>query len=88
VDIEALVVAMRESGGVEIKDRSERLNLYPACFIGSEAVDWLMQKQSCTREEAIQLGQLLIERGIIHHVYDEHPFRDGYVFYRFYTDEQ
>jgi len=47
-----------------------------------------MQKQSCTREEAIQLGQLLIEQGIIHHVYDEHPFRDGYVFYRFYTDEQ
>ncbi len=88
VDIEALVVAMREPGGVEIKDRSERLNLYPVCFIGSEAVDWLMQKQSCTREEAIQLGQLLIEQGIIHHVCDEHPFRDGYVFYRFYTDEQ
>ncbi len=88
VDIEALVAAMRGSGGLEIKDRCDRLNLYPVCFIGSEAVDWLVQEQNHTREKAIQLGQLLIERGIIHHVLDEHPFRDDYIFYRFYADEQ
>jgi small-conductance mechanosensitive channel len=87
VDIEALVTAMRGSGGLEIKDRRDRLNLYPVCFIGSEAVDWLVQMQKCTREEAIALGQLLIERGIIHHVSDEHPFQDDYCFYRFYADE-
>jgi hypothetical protein len=73
---------------LEIKDRRDRLNLYPVCFIGSEAVDWLVQRQNCTREEAIALGQLLIERGIIHHVSDEHPFQDDYHFYRFYADEQ
>lgn len=88
VDIEALVTAMRGSGGLEIKDRRDRLNLYPVCFIGSEAVEWLVQRQNCTREEAIALGQLLIERGIIHHVSDEHPFQDDYYFYRFYADEQ
>jgi hypothetical protein len=88
VDIEALVTAMREPGGLEIKDRRDHLNFYPACFIGSEAVEWLVQTQNCTREEAIQLGQILIVRGIIHHVLDEYPFRDDYFFYSFYADEE
>lgn len=88
VDIEALVTAMREPGGLEIKDRRDHLNFYPACFIGSEAVEWLVQTHNCTREEAIQLGQILIERRIIHHVLDEYPFRDDYFFYSFYVDEE
>ena len=88
IDIEELVQGMRESEGVEIKDRYYRRNLYPACFIGAEAVEWLMQKQNCTWEVAIALGELLITRKIIHHVTDQHPFRDDYLFYRFYADEQ
>ncbi|MEW6496170.1 MAG: mechanosensitive ion channel domain-containing protein [Cyanobacteriota bacterium] len=88
IDIESLVRAMQEPGGVEIKDRHHHMNIYPRCFVGSEAVEWLMQTQNCTREDAIQLGQLLVDRGIIHHVSDEQPFRDGYIFYRFYADEQ
>ncbi len=87
IDIEALVKAMREPGGLEIKDRHYRINLYPRCFVGSEAVEWLMQTQNCTREEAISIGQLLVDRDIIHHVVDEHPFRDENLFYRFYVDE-
>lgn len=88
IDIESLVRAMQEPGGVEIKDRHHHMNLYPRCFVGSQAVEWLMQKQNCTREDAIQLGQLLVDRGIIHHVSDEQPFRDSYIFYRFYAEEQ
>ncbi|MCA1994006.1 MAG: mechanosensitive ion channel, partial [Coleofasciculus sp. S288] len=87
-EVEELVAAMRGEGGLAIADRRYRLNLYPACFIGSEAVEWLVHKRNCTREEAIDLGQLLVDWGIIHHVLDEHPFRDGYFFYRFYADEQ
>ncbi|MGK7877429.1 MAG: mechanosensitive ion channel domain-containing protein [Xenococcaceae cyanobacterium] len=86
-EIEELVTVMRGEGGLEIKDRRYRLNVYPACFVGSEAVDWLVQKKTCTREEAIELGQILIERGIIHHVVDQHHFKDAYLFYRFYADE-
>ena len=88
IDIEALVKAMREPGGLDIKDRNYRMNVYPRCFIGTEAVEWLMQTQNCSREEAIQLGQLLIDRGVIHHVLDEQPFRDDVIFYRFYVDER
>ena len=51
-------------------------------------MEWLVQTQNCTRETAIQLGQSLIDQGVIHHVLDERPFEDGYVFYRFYADEE
>jgi potassium-dependent mechanosensitive channel len=88
IDIEALVTAMRGAQGVEIKDRRHRMNIYPRCFVGSEAVEWLIQTQNCTREDAINIGQFLVDRGIIHDVVDEHPFRDEYLFYRFYADEQ
>ncbi|MGQ4649471.1 mechanosensitive ion channel domain-containing protein [Lyngbya aestuarii] len=87
VDLAALVKAMREPGGLEIKDRQYRMNLYPASFVGSEAVEWLVHHQNCTRQEAIALGQILLARGIIHHVLDEYPFRDDYLFYRFSVDE-
>jgi len=81
--IQAIAMEMQGVTGVEVSDRWYRQNLYPACFIGSEAVAWLVQTQNCTREEAIYLGQILLDQGIIQHVSEDYPFRDGYVFYRF-----
>ena len=86
-DLEKLVAEMRSANGLKIRDRNYHLNLYPVCFVGSEAVDWLVQKQNYKREEAIEIGQILLEKGIIHHVTDEHSFQDAYLFYRFYVDE-
>ena len=86
-DIDALVEHMRAAGGVDIKDRRHRLSVYPKCFVGAEAVSWLMRSQDLTRDEAVRLGQTMVERGIVHHVLDEHPFRDGNYFYRFCADE-
>ncbi len=82
-DIDVLVKDMRETGEIEIKDRLYHLHHYPECFIGAEAVEWLVQRQSCSRQEAIHLGQILMDRGIIYSVFDEPLFRDGYSFYRF-----
>ena len=82
-----LVEQMRSENGVAIQDRRFRFNVYPRCFIGSEAVTWLANTQNATREAAVRIGQTLVEKGIIHHVTDEHPFRDEYLFYRFYEDE-
>ncbi|NET09405.1 MAG: hypothetical protein F6K16_32810 [Symploca sp. SIO2B6] len=53
---------------------------------------WIAHEQKATRDEAIRIGQLLIgqlliERGYMHHVTNEHPFAAEYLFYRFYTDE-
>jgi potassium-dependent mechanosensitive channel len=87
LDLEALANAMRGTSGVEIKDRRYLVNIYPKCFVGSEAVDWLVRNQRTTREGAIRIGLLLVNRGIIHHVLDEHSFEDKNLFYRFYADE-
>jgi len=59
--------------------------------VGSEAVDWLIERRDelglATRKDAVALGQMLIDRGVIHHVVNRQPFKDGYKFYRFYRDE-
>ena len=86
-EINRLVKQMRGEGGLNIKDHRFLLTHYPKSFVGSEAVSWIVQTQKATREAAVRLGQLLIERGILHHVTDEHAFKDEYLFYRFYEDE-
>lgn len=86
-EIKELVVQMRGPHGVDIRDRRFGLHVYSHCFVGSEVVQWFMKNQLASREEAVRLGQILVQRGIIHHVADEHPFKDAYLFYRFFTDE-
>ncbi|ELS03357.1 small-conductance mechanosensitive channel [Xenococcus sp. PCC 7305] len=86
-DLEELVAQMRSTDGLNIRDRDYYLNFYSACFIGSEAVDWLVHKHHYNRDEAVEIGQIMLEKGIIHHVTDEHSFKDAYLFYRFYLDE-
>ncbi|WP_017327228.1 mechanosensitive ion channel domain-containing protein [Synechococcus sp. PCC 7336] len=81
-----LVEKMRGEGGVEIRDRRYRLTTYRNCFVGAEAVEWLMENQRTTRENATQIGQILMDRGMIQHVLDEQPFLDRYLFYRFRDD--
>ncbi len=86
-EIKNLVEQMRSSYGLIIKDRRYHFKLYPKCFIGSEAIDWLVNNRHCTREEAITIGNILVKKGIFHHVVYEHGLKDGYFFYRFYQDE-
>jgi potassium-dependent mechanosensitive channel len=87
-EMQALVAQMRGDGGLEIKDRRYGLSVYAKCFVGSDAVAWLVQTQKATQEAAVRIGQQLMEQGMLHHVADEHPFRDDYLFYRFYLDER
>jgi small-conductance mechanosensitive channel len=86
-DVDGLIAEMRGANGLAIRDRRHLLSTYSKCFVGAEAVEWLMRARALTRDEAVHLGQTLVDRGIIHHVLDEHPFRDGHYFYRFYADE-
>lgn len=86
-EINALTQKMRAKDGVEIKDRWYRFKIYRQCFIGSEAVQWLMETQNISEQKAIQLGQMLVDRRIIHHVKNDHNFKNEFLFYRFYQDE-
>jgi potassium efflux system protein len=85
--LHTLIVRMRGPNGVAIADRRHLLTVYPKCFIGREAVDWMTRAFGLSRPEAVELGQLLVDRDVVHHVLDEHGFMDGNLFYRFRGDE-
>ena len=86
-ELRSVLERMRAAGGVPVLDRRHLLAFYPRCFVGREAVDWLVHELRLPRDEAIALGRRLVERGCFHHVLDEHGFRDGNFFYRFRDDE-
>ena len=85
--LKALVAKMRNINGIKIKDRKYRLKVYPQCFLGNEAVRWFIQNLKLSHEDALRMGQRLIDEKWIHHVADDHGFKDDELFYRFYWDE-
>jgi hypothetical protein len=87
VSVRDIAAQMHQKDGVEIKTRRYKLKLYHHCFLGNEAIDWLIKKLNISREDAVKLGQKLVAKKIIHHVTDEHDFKDGPLFYRFYEDD-
>ncbi len=84
----ALVARMRGPDGLAIADRRHLLRVYARCFLGSDAVDWLVACEQVTRGEAVALGQRLVAQGFVRHVLDEHDFKDAPLFYRFRADEE
>lgn len=86
--LQDLVARMRGKNGLKIKTRRYKIKLYQRCFLGNEAIDWLVENFNFTRPKAIRLGQKLIDKKIIHHVTDDHNFKDEPLFYRFYKDEE
>lgn len=88
-NFEEVYARMRNSEtGFIVSDRRWRLMSYPKCFVGSEAVDWMMNSLSLDRPAAIRTGQHLMDAGIIHHVTHSEPFADTYYFYRFQEDDE
>lgn len=81
--LDDLAEAFRQ--GVEIKDRKYRLTTYKQCFVGKEAVDFLIASGAAeTREDAVQLGNALSqEYHLFEHVVRDHDFKDEELFYRF-----
>ena len=78
-------IALDMKNGLQIKDRMHRLKLYRNCFIGSEAVDYLVQTGIAkSRVAAVAIGRRLqAEMKCFRHVEDDHYFEDAYLFYRF-----
>lgn len=71
--------------GVRIGTRKYHLLPYPEVFVGSEAVDWMLLNLPIRhREEAVTLGQRMVDEGFIHHCVEgvKKPFIDGYFFYQ------
>ena len=87
ISVRQLAVEMRSENGVEIKTRRHKLKLFQRSFLGNEAVDWIVKKVKVSREDAIALGQKMIDKGIFQHVTEEHQFKDEPLFYRFNEDK-
>lgn len=85
-DLTRLVKQMQEPPpqGVEVRDRRWFTRLHLKCFRGDEMTNWLLGvfKDLNTREDAIELGNQLMDRGIFTHVRHKHAFRDGHYFYQ------
>lgn len=77
----------KEFNVISVLDRRYRLRVYLKCFIGSEAVNWIVRNRLCTRLDAVNLGQQFIDANIFYHVCKDHTFKDDYLFYRFREDD-
>ncbi|XP_033104545.1 DEP domain-containing mTOR-interacting protein-like [Anneissia japonica] len=71
-----------------IKDRRYHLRLFTKCFIGKDVVDWLLYHENLTdRSKVVEMMEVLVKGNVIHHVTDDHGFKDDYLFYRFRLDD-
>ncbi|GAM21474.1 hypothetical protein SAMD00019534_046490 [Acytostelium subglobosum LB1] len=96
-DLERIKMEMQAPGGLEVKDRQYMLKTYQKCFVGYEAVDWIFGNVIGlkSREEAIILGQKLLDNGTFDIVSfmdntgtaatttQAKLFKDDYLFYSF-----
>ncbi|QDZ39965.1 hypothetical protein FRE64_08435 [Euhalothece natronophila Z-M001] len=85
-NLETIVNAIRNHSGL-IKNNQYKLRTYPRSIIGTELVDWLCDHFHCSREQAVEIGQSLINHRWLHHTWDDHNFKDEPLLYRFYQDE-
>ena len=75
---------------LDIKDRKYGFppKAFTKCFVGSEAVQQLVEEGIAGDEEdAIRIGNIMLNAGVFHHVLDAHPFENKNLFYRFVSDE-
>ncbi len=82
-DLGAIYRKLKASDGVEVTDRDHHGTVYPSCFVGSEAVDWVVEVRRLSRHDAEIVLNRLHGFGLIEHVLGHHPVRDGKFFYRF-----
>ena len=73
--------------GIIITDRKYHFKTYKNCFIGNELVDWLCNNYNISRLEAVEVGDKLRKYNLLHHVVEDHVFKDKYLFYRFSDDK-
>eukprot|EP01108_Squamamoeba_japonica_P000929 TRINITY_DN1350_c0_g1_i2.p1 TRINITY_DN1350_c0_g1~~TRINITY_DN1350_c0_g1_i2.p1 ORF type:complete len:276 (-),score=93.00 TRINITY_DN1350_c0_g1_i2:669-1451(-) len=84
-----LVAAIREeSFGLPIKTHRRFFVPYGSSFIASVLVDKLVASdQAKSREEAVEMGRLLVSQNQIHHVKDSSDFSDSQGLFRFRVDD-
>lgn len=80
LDAEALADLLQFK--LDIRDRSYHLKKYPACFLGTEAVQWMRSHFRLGGPQVIEVGQALQALGLLYHVAHEQAFADEALFFR------
>ncbi len=67
---EVVALAERMQRELEVRDRHWRLRKYRACFVGRDAVRWMMNTAAVapSEEDAVALGNAMLQLGLIAHV--------------------
>lgn len=88
LNLASLAQTIQSDRGISMVDRRWHWRLHYSCFIGFELTTWLLQnfRDVETREEAVELGNELMDHGLFQHVEQRHNFRDGNYFYQIATD--
>jgi hypothetical protein len=76
--------------GVKVKDYIHNLKTYKETFVGTKAVDFLVNSRlAINREEAVRIGRELVEHfNLFERVTGDRVFSDDYVYFRFTAPEQ
>eukprot|EP01102_Stenamoeba_stenopodia_P018601 TRINITY_DN684_c0_g1_i1.p1 TRINITY_DN684_c0_g1~~TRINITY_DN684_c0_g1_i1.p1 ORF type:complete len:275 (+),score=49.28 TRINITY_DN684_c0_g1_i1:197-1021(+) len=84
-----LIERLKERGlSTLIKDRRYYFRVYEKCFIASDFVVWLQAVGEAKSDaEAVRIGQRLLDYDFIHHVTDDHQFKNDKLYFRFRADE-
>ena len=83
LNLDSLAKAVQGDRGCKLKDRRWHFRLHYNCFIGFEFTTWLLNnfRGIESRDEAVELGNELMQEGLFQHVEKRHEFRDGNYFY-------
>jgi hypothetical protein len=79
----AVLASVQGAAGVVVADRSHLGRTHPRCWVGAEAVDYLVAHHALARQDAWVLLHRLMQFGLLEHVTHSRPFIDGAFFYRF-----
>ena len=84
IDIKKLAEDLQGDKGIRMMDRRWHWKLHYNCFLGFDLTSWLQLnfKDIETRDEAVDLGNQLMNKGLFVHVQKRHPFRDGNFFFQ------
>lgn len=75
---------MRGPGGIPMADINWQGKNYSKCFLGCDAVDWMLKcKVATTRDQAVELANEILVTGRLYHLSRRMAFIDGMEIYRF-----
>lgn len=73
---------------ITVRDRLHRLRVYPNCFSGREAVQWMLEGgHASSVMEAEKLGNEMMKASVFQHILNSHVFEDSSVYYQFTDGE-